>query len=118
MKDMLSIEETLNYIRDKAQPHAEALANRDYLKEFRKSKKAMLINEAEIKGIKGAQQRESYAYANEQYIELLEGLKVATERESYLRHQIKAAELRIDVWRSQYSRQKAEINAYNSKGAM
>ena len=45
---------------------------------------------------------------------LLEGLKVATERECELRLLIKAAELRIEVWRSQGARQKAEMNAYNS----
>ena len=115
---MKPIEETLEFIRTKAKEHAEALASREYLKEFRKSKKAMLINEAEKKGVKGQQARESYAYAHGDYITLLDGLRVAIERECELRHLIKASELRIEVWRSQQSRAKAEMSAYNSRGAM
>ena len=115
---MLDVEVTLNFIRDKAKEHAVALSNREHLKEFRKSKKAILINEAEQKGVKGQQARESYAYAHGDYIKLLDGLRVAIERECELRHLIKASELRIEVWRSQNARQKAEINAYNSKAVM
>jgi len=110
------VEETLEFIRSKAKQHAEALASREYLKEFRKSKKAILINEAEKNGVKGQQARESYAYAHDDYIALLDGLRVAIERECELRHLIKSAELRIEVWRSQNVRQKAEINAYNTQG--
>ena len=112
---MRPIEETLEFIRQKAKEHAESYAQREHLKEFRKSQKAILINEAERNGIKSAQARESYAYAHDDYVTLLNGLKVATERECELRHLIKAAELRIEVWRSQNSRQKAEISAYNTK---
>ena len=111
---MESIEHTLEFIRSKAKELAEAYSQREYLREFRKSKKAMLINEAELNGLKGAQPRECYAYAHDDYVLLLEGLKVATERECELRLLIKAAELRIEVWRSQGARQKAEMNAYNS----
>ena len=112
---MKPIEETLEFIRAKAKEHAEALASREYLKEFRKSKKAMLINEAEKQGVKGQQARESYAYAHDEYIALLDGLRVAIERECELRHLIKVSELRCEIWRSQQSRAKAEMNSYNSK---
>lgn len=115
---MKPIEETLEFIRAKAKEHAEALASREYLKEFRKSKKAMLINEAEKQGVKGQQARESYAYAHDEYIALLDGLRVAIERECELRHLIKVSELRCEIWRSQNSRAKAEMNSYNSKGSM
>ena len=115
---MLNVEERLQYIRDNAKAHAEALSQREYLKEFRKSKKAMLINEAELNGIKGQQAREAYAYSHKEYIELLEGLKVAIFEECRIRQLIKAAELGIEVWRSQNARQKAEMSAYNSKGSM
>ena len=78
----------------------------------------MLINEAEKQGVKGQQARESYAYAHDEYIALLDGLRVAIERECELRHLIKVSELRCEIWRSQQSRAKAEINTYNSKGSM
>lgn len=107
---MYDIEKPLTYIRDKAKEYAQALSDREHLKEYRKSKKAMLINEAEQKGIKGQQARESYAYSHQEYIELLDGLRVAIEREAAIRMQIKAAELRIEVWRSQNARAKAEMN--------
>jgi hypothetical protein len=107
---MDNIEKTLNFIRDKAREYSEALSNREFLKEFRKSKKALLVIEAEQKGLKTQQQRESYAYAHEDYVFLLEGLKEAIEREAYLRHQIKAAELKIEIWRSQNARARAEMN--------
>ncbi len=112
---MESIEHTLEFIRGKAKELAEAYSQREYLKEFRKSKKSMLINEAELNGLKGAQARECYAYAHDDYIELLEGLKAANARECELRLLIEAAKLRIEVWRSQYSMRKTEMNAYNSK---
>jgi len=107
---MDDIEKTLCFIRDKAKEYSEALSNREFLKEFRKSKKALLVIEAEQKGLKTTQQRECYAYAHDDYIFLLEGLKVAIEREAYLRHQIKAAELRIEIWRSLNARARAEMN--------
>jgi len=85
--------------------YAQAKANRVYLEQFRKSKKALLINEcAEGTG----QTRESYAYAHPEYIELLEGLKVAVEKEQECFYKLKAAELRIDVWRT--------MEASNRKG--
>tara|TARA_R110001632_G_scaffold83617_10_gene185001 strand:+ start:930 stop:1277 length:348 start_codon:yes stop_codon:yes gene_type:complete len=115
---MRPIEDTLEFIRCKAKEHAEALSQREYLKEFRKSKKCMLINEAELNGLKGAQARECYAYAHDDYVALLDGLKIAIERECELRHLIKSAELRIEVWRSQGARERAEISAYNSKVSM
>ena len=106
---MQDIEVTLCFIRDKAREYGEALSNREFLKEFRKSKKALLIIEAEREGIKGQQARESHAYAHEDYLMLLEGLKDAIQLEAILRMQIKAAELRIEVWKSQNVRASAEM---------
>ena len=107
---MQDIEVTLCFIRDKAREYGEALSNREFLKEFRKSKKALLIIEAEQQGVKGQQARESYAYAHDDYLMLLEGLKDSIQLEAMLRMQIKAAELRIEVWRSQNARARAEMN--------
>ena len=73
----MSIEKELHFLKVNAEKYAEAKGMAEYLKEFRKAKKAMLINEAELKGRKTQQERESYAYSHSEYIELLEGLKVA-----------------------------------------
>ena len=45
--------------------------------------------------------REAYAYAHEDYIELLEGLRAAIMAEEEIRWKMKAAELKIELWRTQ-----------------
>jgi hypothetical protein len=95
--------------------YSEAEATRQYLMEFRKSKKAILMAQAE----REAQQdrtaiplakQERYAYAHPEYIELLDGLKVAIERAVYLKHQILAINMRFEQWRSMKATQRAEMN--------
>lgn len=111
---MLEIEKTLQYIRDKAAEYAKSKSEKEYLSEFRKTKKALLINQAEKNGIKTGQARESYAYAHKEYQELLTGLKVAIEESERLRLLIKSAELRVDVWRSQNANQRKEFGNYGN----
>lgn len=106
---MVEIEKALHYLKTVAAEYAKHKAQCEYLKEFRKSKKAMLINEAERNGLKTGQERESYAYSHKEYTELLGGLKVAIEESERLRIMVKTAELQIEIWRSQNSRQVAEM---------
>lgn len=108
-KPFKTIDGTLAFIRDHAAAYSVALAEREYLKEFRKSKKAILINEAEKRGIKTAQSREAYAYSHPDYLALLNGLKVAIEEAERLRLLIKSGELRIEVWKTQQFRASAEM---------
>jgi len=68
------------------------------LEEFRKSKKALLMQLHNDKPI-GAQERE--AYAHPEYIGLLAALQVAVEKEENLRWMMTAATTRVEVWRSQ-----------------
>lgn len=77
---------------------AQAKANRVYLEEFRKSKKALLMAECTEKA---AVAREQYAYSHPEYIQLLEGLRDAVQVEEELRWKQVAAQLRVEVWRSQ-----------------
>lgn len=76
---------------------AQAKANRVYIENFLRSKKSLLM--AEIEGSIAA--KEAYAYAHPEYRELLEGLRAAVEAEETLKWKMTAAELSIDVWRSQ-----------------
>lgn len=92
------IEKALDFIRDNAPALAQAKANRVHLEEFRKTKKAILFREAPEGTI---QAREAYAYSHAEYIELIDGLKAAVEEEERLRWLMKAAEFKIDVWRTQ-----------------
>ena len=112
--DDQALERALNFIRDKAKLYATAKANRVYLMEFRKSKKAILMRNAEIAGHKTGAAQEREAYADQEYLDLLEGIKAAVEQEELYRYQIKAAELKIDVWRTKESSRRSERQRYGA----
>ncbi|AUR86136.1 coil containing protein [Vibrio phage 1.082.O._10N.261.49.E4] len=106
---LMDIEKELHYLKGIAAEYAQQRAHMEYLKEFRKSKKAMLINEAAQSGLKTAQERESYAYSHEEYLCLLDGLKVATEEAERLRIMIKTCEMQIDAKKTREMRDMAEM---------
>jgi len=87
----------VNFLIENAPKFAQAKANRVYIENFLRSKKSLLMNETE--GTIAA--KEAYAYAHPEYRELLEGLRAAVEAEETMKWQMTAAELRIEVWRSQ-----------------
>jgi len=77
---------------------AKAKAERTYLENFLRSKKAILMSEFKNLPI-GAQERE--AYAHPEYIGLIAALQVAVEAEETLRWRLESCRLAVDVWRSQ-----------------
>lgn len=92
------IDKALDYLRDNASAAATARANRIYMEEFRKSKKAMLMKRhGEIPV--NAQERE--AYADPEYVQHLEALKQAVYEDERHRFLLEAASAKIDAWRSQ-----------------
>lgn len=97
----------LDFLRDQAPAYAKAKAERVYLEEFRKSKKAMLMKIAE-KQYASAAAQEREAYADDEYLELLEGLRSAVEAEETLRWRIVAAQAKIETWRTLESTRRAE----------
>ena len=98
----------IQYIIDTAPLFAQAKANRVYLEEARKSIKAKLMNSSP-ETVLGKQ--ESYAYSHPDYLELLEGLKVAVEQEENYRWMLIAAQARIETWKATQYTQRAEIKA-------
>ena len=90
--------EAIDYIIRHAPKFAKAKAERIYIEEYRKSLKAILMKRS-LESAIGAQERE--AYAHQEYIELLEGLRDAVEVEEKLRWDMIAAQARVEVWRSQ-----------------
>ena len=76
---------------------AAAKSQRVYLDEFRKSKKAILMSQSTAKS---SVEREQYAYAHDEYLALLEGIRAAVEAEEKLRWMLIAAQAEIEVWRS------------------
>ena len=98
----------VNWIRDNALPLAKAKANRVYIEEFRKTKKALLMQEAAQKfPAFAAQERE--AYAHKEYQELILGLKEAVQEEEMLKWQMTAAQNKIEIWRTAESTKRAEL---------
>lgn len=95
----------VDFIRDNAKPFAQAKANRLYLEEFRKSKKAILMR---VSGEKVIGAQESYAYSHPDYIAVLEGIREAVEVEEHLRWQMVAAQARTEVWRSSEASKRIE----------
>jgi len=101
-------EQACNYIRDKAPDYARAKSERIQLSEFRKSKKALLMNEK----TGPAHERESYAYAHKDYMELLDAIKDSVEREETIRWRIEAARLQVEIWRTQQATNRQTDNSH------
>lgn len=100
--------DAVDYIIKNAGRFAAAKAERVYLEEFRKSKKALLMKASgESSGI--GQERE--AYAHPEYIQLLEGLKEAVQVEEKLRWDLVAAQARVEIWRTEQANNRNQDRA-------
>jgi hypothetical protein len=105
-------EEAAQTIRDKAPAYGEAKAQRVYLDEFRKSKKALLMKNALEMGYEAANAQEREAYADPAYLQLLKGLAAAIEKEETLRWEIEAARLDIEIWRTREATNRMQDRAH------
>ena len=98
----------IQYLIDTAPLYAKAKSDRMYLEEFRKSRKAQLMSQA---GTEVLGKQETYAYAHQDYISILEGIKQAVELEEKYRWLMTAAQARIEVWRTEQYSMRAELKA-------
>ena len=101
-------QEAVSFIIKNSKAHAQAKANRIFLEQYRKTRKAQLMNQSEAKT---DGQREAYAYAHADYIEVLNGLKSAVEEEERLKFLLIAAQLRVDVYRTQSANNRRQDGA-------
>jgi hypothetical protein len=106
------IERRMQQLRETAGKYAKAKAEYDHLEDFKKSKVAILMKEAELQGFKTAAAQEREALAHPEYIQLLEGLKVANEEAERLRRELWLAELGSEIWRTNESSRRAEMRGY------
>lgn len=90
-------DDAVDYIIQNSGKFSQAKAQRVYLEEFRKSKKALLMA---LSPAKSAVEREQYAYGHEDYLGLLGGIKAAIEVEEDLKWRLTAAQMRVDIWRT------------------
>ena len=98
----------IQFLIDTAPQYAKAKAERMYLEEFRKSRKAQLQSQS---GTEVIGKQETYAYAHADYIEILEGIKQAVEKEEKYRWLMTAAQARIEVWRTEQYSARMEMKA-------
>ena len=106
---MQETERVFHQLDELTAEYAEAEAARVYLHEFRKSKKAILMKQAEAANSKlsaAAQERE--AYADPEYNELLKGLQAATEKALFCKHKMLNIKMRFEHWRTKQSNERAE----------
>lgn len=99
-------------IRDIAPAYGDAKAQRVYLEEFRKSKKAMLMRDALLNGIEAATHQEREAYSNPEYLELIKGLAQAIEKEETLRWELESHRLDIEIFRSREATARLQDKAH------
>ncbi len=104
MIDETDVEKALDFLRDNARVAAERRASRVYLTEFRKSKKAMLRRDSNATTEGG---KDDYAYSHDDYLGVLDGLKEAVKQDEEARWRMKAAEAKIEAWRTQEANHRA-----------
>lgn len=104
----INIFRSLDFLRDNAVAYAKAKSERVYMEEFRKTKKALLMQQAEEAGHKSAVTQEREAYANPEYIAFLEGLRAAVEEDERLKWLMVAAQAKIEAWRTLESTRRYE----------
>jgi hypothetical protein len=78
--------------------YAKAKAERVYAEEYRKSLKAIIMKQSKETAV-NAQERE--AYSNPDYLKLLNAIQEAVEIEEQLRWLLIAAQMRVEIWRTQ-----------------
>jgi hypothetical protein len=94
----------VEYIMKHSAEFAKAKAERVYIENYLRSKKSLIMAKSSAKSVAAA---EVDAYADPEYISLLEGLKEAVEAEEKLKWMLTAAQLKVEIWRSQEATNRA-----------
>jgi hypothetical protein len=97
------IERALDYLRDHAEDAAQAKANKIYLTEYRKVKKAELMRRSNHEAVNA---QEVYAYAHSEYQEFLAGLREAVYQDAKHDFLREAANAKIEAWRTEQANQR------------
>jgi hypothetical protein len=78
-------------------PYSKAKAERVYIENFLRSKKALLMQQSDEKTIAG---KEAFAYAHDEYIQLLHGLREAVETEEKCRWSLERLKIETELYRT------------------
>lgn len=97
------VEQAAEYLRNEAPNYAKAKGDRIYLEQYRKSLKAIKMQEHE-----GTDKtRESKAYSDIEYLANIEALGHAVEKEETIKWKFIAAQAQIEIWRTQQANNRA-----------
>lgn len=115
-----AIEKRMHELRDIGRRYAAAKAQREYLDHFRKSQLAILkkryallkAGQKFLYPTDAAQDRE--ARADEEYLEVLTGLKDATEESEALYWELRIAMEGIGIWRTKQASERSERKGYGA----
>tara|TARA_R110002096_G_scaffold202758_2_gene387486 strand:+ start:5321 stop:5656 length:336 start_codon:yes stop_codon:yes gene_type:complete len=111
---MSDVEKLFQSWREHIKEYAKAAADYEYLSEYRKSKKAILMGEALTQGEDKANAQERYAYSHHEYLALLDGIRAAREKAEELRWRMKLAEHRVGAWQTGEANARAEFKKYGN----
>ncbi len=106
----LGAEKAADFIRDNAAKYAKAKAQATFLQHHRKTIRGQLIKEYSKQGITGAEMLKAHAEADERYETLLKGWREAIEIYEELNKLMGAAELKVEIFRTISSTERAEMN--------
>ena len=115
-----SIEEIFDWMRENARAYSKAKAERVFLEHFRQSKLAILHEQRrkELSSMDEGKQKitetqlENWARSHPEYLEVLDGLRVAVETEERL-GMIKAGIAhRVSVWQTEQANDRIERKGY------
>ncbi len=100
-------EAAVEYLRDTSELYGQTCGRQALAEMNLKRVKALQMIEAPPGSVAD---RESFAYASKPYADAMEELQNATMERETVRARRQAAELTIEVWRSQYSARKAGVS--------
>lgn len=109
-----NIEVQAEIIRKNGPILAKNRAKRKYLEWYRKVKKCQLMKKYMAEGHETAAAQEREARADPEYIEVIKGIKEALELEIKADHEIKAAEIQVDIWRTRSANDRSERRVYGA----
>lgn len=84
---------------EQASIYAKSKAEFEYIKEYRKSLKSLLMNQAPDE-CKTDKMKEAYAYSHREYLDLLAGFKSANEIVQENWWALERLKIEVEVWRT------------------
>lgn len=112
MQKRVNPEDAAEQIRELAPAYGQAKAQRVYLEEFRRSKRAMLMKDCMAMGVEAANAQEREALADPEYVGVLKGLAAAVETEETLKWQLEASRLEIEIWRTRQATERMAVRSH------